>query len=123
MPPLNLVGDYGGGGMLLALGLLSGILEARQSGAGQVVDVAMVDGVATLMAVFYGLLAEGRWGDRRSATSSTARPTTTAPTRPPTASTSRSGPWSRSSTPSSANGSTSTCPRGTPPSSGRRTRR
>ena len=67
VPPLNLVGDYGGGGMLLALGLLSGILEARQSGTGQVVDVAMVDGVATLMAVFYGLLAEGRWADRRSA--------------------------------------------------------
>ena len=67
MPPLNLVGDYGGGGMLLAVGLLSGILEARESGAGQVLDVAMIDGAATLMAVFYGLLAEGRWEDRRHA--------------------------------------------------------
>jgi len=67
VPPLNLVGDYGGGGMLLAVGLLSGILEARQSGRGQVVDVAMVDGVATLMGVFYGLFAEGLWEDRRGA--------------------------------------------------------
>jgi alpha-methylacyl-CoA racemase len=67
VPPLNLVGDYGGGGMLLAVGLLSGILEARQSGSGQVVDIAMVDGVATLMAVFYGLVAEGSWEDRRGA--------------------------------------------------------
>ena len=62
VPPLNLVGDYGGGGMLLAVGLLSGVLEARQSGKGQVVDVAMVDGAVTLMAPFYGLLAEGRVG-------------------------------------------------------------
>jgi alpha-methylacyl-CoA racemase len=67
VPPLNLLGDYGGGGMLLAVGLLSGILEARASGQGQVVDVAMYDGAATLMTVFYGLLAEGRWEDRRHA--------------------------------------------------------
>jgi len=67
VPPLNLVGDYGGGGMLLAVGLLSAILEARQSGLGQVVDVAMVDGAATLMGVFYGLFAESRWEDRRGA--------------------------------------------------------
>jgi alpha-methylacyl-CoA racemase len=67
LPPLNLVGDYGGGAMLLAVGLLSGILEARSSGQGQVVDVAMVDGAVTLMAPFYGLLAEGRWEDRRGA--------------------------------------------------------
>jgi alpha-methylacyl-CoA racemase len=65
VPPLNLVGDYGGGGMLLAVGLLSAILEARSSNAGQVIDVAMVDGVATLMAVYYGMLAEGTWRDRR----------------------------------------------------------
>jgi alpha-methylacyl-CoA racemase len=67
VPPLNLLGDYGGGGMLLALGLLSGILESRASGTGQVVDVAMYEGAATLMTVFYGLLAEGRWEDRRHA--------------------------------------------------------
>jgi len=67
VPPLNLLGDYGGGGMLLALGLLSGIMEARQSGSGQVVDVAMLDGAAALTAVFHGMLAEGTWQDRRHA--------------------------------------------------------
>jgi alpha-methylacyl-CoA racemase len=67
VPPLNLLGDYGGGGMLLAVGLLGGILESRQSGVGQVVDVAMYDGAALLMTVFYGLFAEGRWEDRRAA--------------------------------------------------------
>ena len=67
VPPLNLLGDYGGGGMLLAVGLLGGILESRTSGEGQVVDVAMHDGAALLMTVFYGLLAEGRWEDRRHA--------------------------------------------------------
>jgi alpha-methylacyl-CoA racemase len=95
VPPLNLVGDYGGGAMLLAVGLLSGVLEARQSGVGQVVDVAMVDGAVTLMAVFYGLLAEGRWEDRRAPMCSTGRPTTTARTRPPMAATSRSGAMER----------------------------
>ena len=67
VPPLNLLGDYGGGGMLLAVGILSAILECRQSGVGQVVDVAMFDGAAMLMTVFYGLFAEGRWEDRRQA--------------------------------------------------------
>jgi alpha-methylacyl-CoA racemase len=67
VPPLNILGDFGGGGMLLALGLLSGILESRASGAGQVVDVSMLDGAATLMAVFYGMLAQGTWQDRRHA--------------------------------------------------------
>jgi alpha-methylacyl-CoA racemase len=65
VPPLNLVGDYGGGGMLLAVGLLSAILEARASQQGQVVDVAMVDGAATLMAPYYGMVAAGTWRDRR----------------------------------------------------------
>ena len=65
IPPLNLVGDYGGGGMLLAVGLLSAILEARQSGQGQVLDVAMVDGVATLLAPYFGMVAAGTWRDRR----------------------------------------------------------
>lgn len=65
IPPLNLVGDYGGGGMLLAVGLLSAILEARQSGQGQVLDVAMVDGVATLLAPYFGMIAAGTWRDRR----------------------------------------------------------
>lgn len=65
IPPLNLVGDYGGGGMLLAVGLLSAILEARESGAGQVLDVAMVDGAATLMAPYYGMVPVGTWRDER----------------------------------------------------------
>jgi alpha-methylacyl-CoA racemase len=65
IPPLNLVGDYGGGGMLLAVGLLSAILEARASGEGQVLDVAMVDGVATLLAPYFGMVPEGTWRDRR----------------------------------------------------------
>ena len=67
VPPLNLLGDYGGGGMLLALGILSGVLESRRSGQGQVVDVAMVDGANTLMAVFHGMLAQGSWRDERQA--------------------------------------------------------
>ena len=65
VPPLNILGDFGGGGMLLAVGLLSGILEATRSGQGQVLDVAMLDGSLTQMAVFYGMLAEGTWRDQR----------------------------------------------------------
>jgi len=63
--PLNLIADYGGGGMLLAVGLLSAILEARQSGSGQVIDVAMVDGAATLMTPYFGMVPAGSWRDRR----------------------------------------------------------
>ena len=66
VPPLNIIGDYGGG-MLLAIGLLSGILDARRSGTGQVVDVAMLDGAIAQMAFFYGMLAQGMWRDRRHA--------------------------------------------------------
>lgn len=61
--PLNLVGDYGGGGMLLAFGVVCGILEARSSGRGQVVDAAMVDGVALLSSLIHGLRAAGQWND------------------------------------------------------------
>jgi alpha-methylacyl-CoA racemase len=64
-PPLNLVGDYGGGGMLLALGILAALLERGGSGRGQVVDAAMVDGAALLMAPLYGMLARGRWAAER----------------------------------------------------------
>lgn len=63
--PLNLIGDFGGGGVYLAMGLLAGILEARQSGKGQVIDCAMVDGAASLMTLFYGMLAAGAWQPRR----------------------------------------------------------
>jgi alpha-methylacyl-CoA racemase len=65
MAPLNLVGDYGGGGMLLALGILAALVERSQSGRGQVVDAAMVDGAATLMTFFFGLRAAGYWLDER----------------------------------------------------------
>jgi alpha-methylacyl-CoA racemase len=58
-PPLNLLGDYAGGSLYLALGLLAAIIEARQSGAGQVVDAAMIDGAASLMTSPYGLHAAG----------------------------------------------------------------
>ena len=63
--PLNLVGDYGGGGMLLALGVVSALFEARGSGQGQVVDAAMVEGSSLLMSVFHGLRSGGVWKDER----------------------------------------------------------
>jgi len=65
VPPLNLVGDFGGGGLYLAFGIVCGLLEASKSGRGQVVDSAMVDGAASLMTMFYGLRAMGIWTDRR----------------------------------------------------------
>jgi alpha-methylacyl-CoA racemase len=65
VPPLNLVGDYGGGGMLLAYGVVAALLSAGRTGAGQVVDAAMVDGAALLMAQFYGMSAIGRWTGER----------------------------------------------------------
>jgi alpha-methylacyl-CoA racemase len=60
-PPLNLVGDFGGGGIYLAFGLICALREAEQSGQGQVVDAAMVDGAAALMTAVYGYRAAGRW--------------------------------------------------------------
>jgi len=65
MPPLNLVGDFGGGSLYLALGLLAGMLEAKTSGRGQVVDAAMVDGAASLMGLMYGWFASGYHGNER----------------------------------------------------------
>lgn len=65
MPPLNLVGDFGGGGMMLAFGMVCGLLEAQRSGLGQVVDTSMVEGSAALMAMFYGLRAQGLFTDQR----------------------------------------------------------
>ena len=65
VPPLNLVGDFGGGGMLLAFGIACGIIEARASGKGQVVDAAMVDGASTLATMFAGMQAAGRWSETR----------------------------------------------------------
>jgi alpha-methylacyl-CoA racemase len=65
--PLNLIGDYGGGGMLLAVGVLAALRQAAQSGKGQVVDAAMTDGTALLLAAQYGFLAKGLWQDEREA--------------------------------------------------------
>jgi alpha-methylacyl-CoA racemase len=61
LPPLNLIGDYGGGALYLALGILSALFERNGSGKGQVVDTAMVEGAASLMSIFYGLTAAGSW--------------------------------------------------------------
>ncbi|MES2149934.1 MAG: CaiB/BaiF CoA-transferase family protein [Pseudomonadota bacterium] len=66
-PPLNLVGDFGGGAMMLAFGVLCAVLEARSSGKGQVVDAAMTDGTALLGAMQYGFRAHGSWDDARGA--------------------------------------------------------
>lgn len=63
--PLNLIGDYGGGAMFLATGVLAALLEARKSGQGQVVDAAMADGTALLMSLFHSMAAGGAWADRR----------------------------------------------------------
>ena len=63
VPPLNLVGDFGGGGMLLAFGVVCGLLEAQRSGQGQVVDAAMVDGAALLMTMFHSMAATGMFDE------------------------------------------------------------
>lgn len=65
VPPINLVGDFGGGGLLLAFGVVAALWERDRSGRGQVVDAAMLDGAAMLMSVFYGLSAIGAWSDAR----------------------------------------------------------
>ena len=65
VPPLNLVGDFGGGGMFLAFGVVCALLEAQRSGEGQVVDAAMVDGAAILMSMFHGMRATGFWSEER----------------------------------------------------------
>src|SRR5580698_9435586 len=63
--PLNLIGDFGGGALYLAFGIMSGCYEAARSGKGQVVDAAMIDGIASLMTSVHGMLAEGRWSHTR----------------------------------------------------------
>ena len=67
IPPLNLVGDFGGGALYLAFGLLAGVLSARETGKGQVIDCAMSDGAASLMSMFYGFKASGMWKEERRA--------------------------------------------------------
>jgi alpha-methylacyl-CoA racemase len=65
VPPLNLVGDFGGGALYLAFGMLAALTHARATGQGQVVDCAMTDGAASLMAMFYGMKAGGMWSEER----------------------------------------------------------
>lgn len=67
VPPLNLVGDFGGGGLLLAFGIVCGLLEARRSGRGQVIDAAVVDGAALLTTLVHELAAMGMWRAERGA--------------------------------------------------------
>jgi len=67
VPPLNLVGDFGGGGLLLAFGMVCALLERKGSGKGQVVDAAMVDGAAVLTTMFHGMRQIGMWTDERAA--------------------------------------------------------
>ncbi len=65
VPPLNLVGDFGGGALYMVVGALAAYIEAKRSGKGQVVDCAMVDGAASLMTPMYGALASGTWIEER----------------------------------------------------------
>ena len=65
VPPLNLVGDFGGGALYLAMGMLAALVEAQRSGKGQVVDAAMTDGATSLMTMFYGFTASGMWKDEK----------------------------------------------------------
>lgn len=64
-PPLNLIGDFGGGGMMLAFGIMCGLFEVQKSGKGQVVDASMVEGSAIMMNLFYGFLAAGGWSEAK----------------------------------------------------------
>lgn len=66
-PPLNLVGDYGGGSLYLAMGVCAALFETAKSGKGQVIDAAITDGAASLMSIMYGLRASGLWSDERDA--------------------------------------------------------
>jgi alpha-methylacyl-CoA racemase len=66
VPPLNLVGDFGGGALYLVVGVLAALLEAQKSGKGQVVDAAMCDGAASLMSMFFDMAAAGRWTETRA---------------------------------------------------------
>ena len=65
VPPLNLVGDFGGGALYLAMGVLAGVISARTTGKGQVIDCSMVEGAASLMMMMYGALAAGAWKEER----------------------------------------------------------
>jgi alpha-methylacyl-CoA racemase len=65
VPPLNLIGDFGGGGMMLAFGVAAGLVESQRSGRGQVIDAAMTEGAALLGMMFFGMTAAGQWQEAR----------------------------------------------------------
>ncbi len=98
LPPLNLIGDFGGGGMLLAFGVVCALLETSRSGQGQVIDAAMVTTAPPLLAaMIYGLPRPGHMGDLGAPTCSTPAPGSTTCTRHRTVATSRSARSSHSS--------------------------
>ena len=98
MPPLNLVGDFGGGALYLVVGVLAALLEAQKSGKGQVVDAAMCDGAASLMSMFFDMTADRAAGAKAArAISSTAARISTASMNAAAASSSRSARSSRNS--------------------------
>jgi alpha-methylacyl-CoA racemase len=105
--PMNLVGDFGGGGLLLAFGVLAALLETKKSGKGQVVDAAMVDGVAALMASVYAGMQQGFWSDRRGENLLDSGLRSTTCTRLAMGSSSRLARSNRSSTKSSSRSSAS----------------
>ncbi|EUA91875.1 coA-transferase III family protein [Mycobacterium ulcerans str. Harvey] len=98
VPPLNLVGDFGGGSMFLLVGILAALWERHNSGKGQVIDAAMVDGSSVLVQMMWAMRGIGIWSDVRAPTCSTAARPTTTPMNAPTAAMSPSAPSSRSST-------------------------
>ncbi len=115
VPPLNLVGDFGGGALYLVVGVLAALLEASKSGKGQVVDAAMCDGAASLMSMFFDMTAIGRWTEgARAAISSTAARISTASMNAPAAISSRSARSSRNSTRCCASTPASPTPTSTP---------
>ena len=91
VPPLNLLGDFGGGGMMLAFGVVCALLEARGSGKGQVIDAAMVEGSALLGAMIYGYKAFGAWRGERARACLPAARISTIPTHVRMANSCRSG--------------------------------
>ena len=99
-PPINVVGDFGGGGMLMAFGVACALVESGRSGQGQVIDAAMVDGSAILMTMMWGFQALGIWGDVRHQRARHRRAVLRHLRDVATASSSRSARSSRSSTPS-----------------------
>jgi hypothetical protein len=82
VPPVNLVGDFGGGSTFLVIGVLAAVWEAGRSGRGQVVDAAIVDGASSLTPLLHGLMAAGQWVDRRAANFPVPRSSGTIPRHP-----------------------------------------